>query len=41
MGDPALLAALQFPVENFLQKYVEGTGNQNTSITSLFEDYIA
>jgi hypothetical protein len=41
MGDPALLAALEFPVENFLQQYVKGTGNQNTSITSLFEDYLA
>jgi hypothetical protein len=40
MGDPALLAALQFPVENFLQQYVEETSNQNTSIISLFEDYL-
>ena len=39
-GDPQLLAKMQFPIENFLQQYVAGMDNQNTSITSLFEDLV-
>jgi len=39
-GDPTLLPKMQFPIENFLQQYVEGMGDQNTSITSLFEGLV-
>jgi hypothetical protein len=39
-GDPQLLTKMQFPIENFLQQYVEGMGDQNTSITSLFEGLV-
>jgi len=39
-GDPQLLTKMQFPIENFLQQYVEGIDNQNTSITSLFEGLV-
>jgi hypothetical protein len=33
MGDPALLSALQFPIENFLDSYQITKG--------LFEDFLA
>jgi hypothetical protein len=39
-GDPQLLPQMQFPIENFLQQYVERMGDQNTSITSLFEGLV-
>jgi len=39
-GDPQLLTKMQFPIQNFLQQYVEGIDNQNTSITSLFEGLV-
>jgi len=39
-GDPQLLTKMQFPIQNFLQQYVEGIGDQNTSITSLFEGLV-
>lgn len=39
-GDPQLLTKMQFPIENFLQQYVQGMGDQNTSITSLFEGLV-
>jgi hypothetical protein len=39
-GDPQLLARTEFPIENFLQQYIDGPDNQDISITGLFEGFV-
>jgi len=39
-GDPQLLARMEFPIENFLQQYIDGPDNQDISITGLFEGLV-
>ena len=40
LGDPQLLARMEFPIENFLQQYIDGPDNQDISITGLFEGLV-
>ena len=40
-GDPALLAAMQFPIVNYLEQYRSARQPKVNSMDGLFKDYLA